>query len=77
MNPKTREVWALRTNRRAGRYALTQRAPISYGAVALSGSSFEVGGGGLFPGISRGRGPHRLVANSCARTLGHSDFRNG
>ncbi len=57
-------------------YAFTQRALTSGGAVALSGSFLEAGGGGLFPEICPPRRPISLVANSCA-ALGHSGLRNG
>ena len=37
----------------------TQRVPSSYGAVDLSVSLLKPGGGGLFPEIAAGRGPHQ------------------
>ena len=59
VNRRPERYWAPRTKRRAGRYALTQRAPRSYGAVALSGSFLKAGPGGLFPEIAARRGPHQ------------------
>jgi hypothetical protein len=45
----------------------SQRALWSYGAVALSGSFFEVGGGGRLPEIGSGRGPHQSPCELPAR----------
>ena len=48
-HPKDRQkLWALMTNRSAGFYAFTHRAPRSYGAVAVFSAVLKIGGGGRF-----------------------------